>query len=338
MGFLRSAYVFAALLVGGCSSGLSVVKKLPPGPPAITTVFVYPVQLTGVDAPSWRQNELAQRALDVALRHESERFAFYGPTEFQVSRPSDDGAWVTSSALPLLVASGSRPEQGVVLRLVVERRRTHATNEAADAKGRRKGAALEEETTWLARAEVLHPSTSQVLIEVSGQVHVDPFADPEPDDDFDEATPMTRLLEKLTRRALKELRPLAADRASVPMPDLRLALTPASLVGFRADDPSGLIAVARLDAAQAELFLQNRARMLTPSLSDAQVQKLAHERTGMLVIGSAGTPFLSPGDFVETIDGKPAQPQALHRARWTEGGVTIRVRRPDGQAFDLPFP
>jgi hypothetical protein len=214
----------------------------------------------------------------------------------------------------------------------------HATNEAADLKGKHKGGAMDEDTTWVARAEVVHPTTAQVLIEVSGQAHVDPFRDPEPDDDFDDASTMTHLVEKLTRRALKELRPLAADRTPAPMPDLRLALTPASLVGFRADDPSGLLAVARLDAAQAELFLQNRTRMLTPTISDAQAQKLAHERTGMLVIGSAGTPILSPGDFVETVDGKPAQPQALHRARWTTGGVTIRVRRPDGQALDLPFP
>lgn len=328
--------VFAAL--AGCSSGVKVVVQ--PSPPALrlTSAFVYPVQLAGTDTSKTQAQDLTQRLIDAALASEGERFAFFGPTEFTIMRAEDDGAWVASTALPVLLASGSKAEQGVVLRAFAERRVTSGTTEAADTKGRRKGAAATEDVNWVCRVEILHPSSRLILVETSGAVTIDPFAEPTPELEFDPAAPMTHLLEKLTVRALRELRSQVAEREPSRVPTLSLAMSPAVFVGLQGDDGAALTNLARMDAVQAELFLQARARYLTPTLTESEAVKLAHEKPGLLVREApTGAPFKA-GDFLEAVDNKPALPQALSRSRFMLGGVTVRVRHADGSTNELPFP
>ena len=118
---MRVLLLSLALGALGCS-GLNRVVKPPPQPLELTTVFVYPVTLNGMERNAPRVFELSQRALDRAVTEGGEKLAFYGPLEFKVMKPEVDNAWVATDAIPVLVRSGSRPDQGAALRITVERR------------------------------------------------------------------------------------------------------------------------------------------------------------------------------------------------------------------------
>jgi hypothetical protein len=47
---------------------------------------------------------------------------------------------------------------------------------------------------------------------------------------------------------------------------------------------------------------------------------------------------LSVGDVISTVDGRPALPQTLERARFTRGTVTLRVHRDHGDWVELAYP
>ncbi len=337
---LRAWLVMAMMLAAltGCSGGLKVVTQTPSAPPAATAIFVYPVRLPGSTEPESRSQELAQRLISTGLSLYGDRVAFFGPTEFSVMKPELDAAWVGSTALPLLLATGAKAEQGLVLRAVAERRVTSGTQETSDKQGKARARGATEDVTWVCRVEVLHPSSSLVLVEASGEVAIDPFAEPGPEADFDPAPPLTHLLERLTEKALQAARGHLADREGAPLPQVELALSPASLVGFRADDPGAMAGLLKLDAMDAELAQQARARFLTPTVPEKLLARLGKERPGLLVVSAPEGAVLKAGDFVEAVDGHPALPQSIVRARFQLGGASVRVRHQDGSTHELPFP
>jgi len=320
--------VAAVVLLAGCS-GLSRVVKAPPQPLQLTTVFVYPVALTGLEKSPSRVFELTQRSLDRAVKDAGDRLAFYGPTEFKVMKPEVDNAWVASDAIPVLVKSGSRPDQGAVLRVTVERRVASSSTQAESLKGQARGGSSNEETTWLVRAEVLHPSSSTTLIEVSGQVTVDPFAVPPLEAEWDPAPQLTVLVDSIVSAAARHAADQAATRSVGAPSPIVVSATPASMQWLGGVDDNA-------DALQREIAQQNRARLLAPSATELQAAALAKGLPGTAVLVGDGK--LQAGDVVLTVDQQPALPHVLARVRFKGAPAELEVKHATGATEQLIWP
>ncbi len=326
---MRLALLFSVVLVG-CASGITRTLKPPTDPLTLAAVVITPVRLTGTEAPGWRRFELAQRQVDVALREVGERLAIFGPAEVHVSRWDEPG-WLGNTALPVIARAAIPVEQAVLIRSTAEQRQASSMQEREDGKGLKKGGVASQETTWLLTVELLHPSSRQVLAEFAAQVTIDPFAEPTGEEDFDPAPPMTRLLEAMTREALGVARRWALDRPRVRDSGLTLALSPA----ITAAQPDA--AAAQPDALQAEIWMQARARFLSPWLTEDQAAKLARTVPSLSVVAAPGDASVKPGDLILSVDGQPPLPEVLARKRLTGVPVEVRVGR-GGNERDAVIP
>lgn len=314
------------LAAAGCSTGINKTIRPPDKPITVSAVLISPVRLTGILAPGWRSFELAQRQIDVGLRESGERLAFFGPSEVRVTRWDEPG-WLGNTGLPLLAKEAVPVDQAVLLRTTVEQRIGSSIQEREDSQGLAKGGVATQETLWLVTLELIHPSSRLVIAELSGRVEIDPFAAPTGEEEFDPAPPMTRLLESLTREALHIARRWESDRPSVRDLGLTLALSPA----ITAAQPDA--AAAQTDALQAEVWMQARARFLSPWLTEAQAAKLARIVPSLFVLAAPGDATVQPGDLILSIDGQPALPEVLARKRLAGVPVEVRVGR-DGNERD----
>lgn len=314
----------------GCSAGITKTIRAPESPLRVGAVVITPVRITGTEAPGWRRFELAQRQVEVGLRDCGDRLAFFGPAEVQISRWEDLG-WLGNTAVPALTRAAVPVDQAVLIRTTVEQRLASTTQEREDAKGLRKGGVASQETTWLLTLELIHPASRQILAELSGKVVIDPFAEPTGEEEYDAAPPMTRLLEALTREALLIARRWQLERPAARDSGLTLALSPA----ITAAQPDA--AAAQPDALQAEIWMQARARFLSPWLTDDQAAKLARTVPSMLVVAAPGGASVQPGDLILSIDGQPALPEVLARKRLTGVPVEVRVGR-GGNERDAVIP
>ena len=292
--------------------------------------MITPVRITGTVGPGWRRFELAQRQVEIGLRDCGDRLAFFGPAEVQVSRWEEPG-WLGNSAVPLLAHAAVPVDQAVLIRSTVEQRVASSTQEREDEKGRAKGGVASQEVTWLITVELIHPSSRLIHAELSAQVMIDPFAQPTGEEEFDDAAPMTHLLEKLTREALHIARDWQIERPPVADTGLTLALSPA----ITAAHPDA--ALAQTDALQAEIWMQARARFLSPWLTDDQAAKLARTVQSLLVVAAPGGGSVQPGDLILNIDGQPPLPEVLARKRLTGVPVQVRIGR-DGNERDAVIP
>lgn len=332
-----SRLLVALLGLAGCAGGLRTTVRSPSAPLELTTIFIYPTRLLGMTEPGWRQFELSERTIRTTVRIAGERLAFFGPSEFRVMQFENDHAWVSSTALPLLAAQGQRPEQGAVIRATVERRVMSAVQEAHNAKGQ-SGATSSELTTFIARAELVHPSSAQVLYEVEAEVTVDPFAEPCPEAEYDPAPALTALLERVVSEAAEHAfkhafkRPISAD------PGLIVATTPKTAFSLRIDSASTAEAVKKPDGLEAEVLLENIARVLSPWLTGKALESVVASVPGVAVVGAPPGSRLKPGDVVESVDGAPALPHVLARARFKGAPMELEVRHRDGSSANVVFP
>lgn len=313
--------LWLTLLLVSCAGGIERHLHTPKEPLTFSAVVVYPPQLSGEEAPAWRTYELGERLVATAVDGAGQRVAFFGPTEVRVLRWSDDAAWVASDAVPLLIRSGIRPDQALVLRTTAEKRVASQHHEAQDARGRRRASVATEEVTWVARVELLHPSSGQLVAEVAGQVTVDPFAPLTGEEEFDAAPTMTHLLERLLLEGLSLVRPFEAGHPPAPPLKVAFAQTPAGTAAL--PDPT----VAALDALGAQLWVENRARFLTPALPERVLGAVARARPGLWVLDAPTDGSLQPGDVVIEIDGAPPLRQVLARKRLTVTPVPVRIQR-----------
>lgn len=313
-----------------CSSGITKVIRPPQGPLTVSAVVIPPVRIVGTDAAGWRRFELAQRLVQGGLREAGDRLAFFGPSEVQITRWEEPG-WLGNTAVPLLARAAVPVDQAVMIRGTVEHRQASTMQEREDSRGRARGGSANQETTWVATVELLHPSSRLVLGEFSGTVIIDPFAEPTGEEEFDPAPAMTRLLERLGKEALTVARKWELDRAAAKDSGLTLALTPA----ITAAQPDA--AAAQPDALQAEIWMQARARFLSPWLTDGQAAKLARTAKGLSVIAAPGDASVQPGDLILSIDEQPPLPEVLARKRLTGVPVQVRVGR-GGNERDAVIP
>lgn len=329
--------LYGALLLLGCASGFKETIHLPKEPTELTTVIVYPFGFRWPE-PSYRSFELSQRLIDSAESEYGDRLTFFGPTEFKVLRDGDNSGWVSTTALTLITSNNEKAERAVMLRAWAERRVTTSSSETFDKRGKAKGGNSNEETLYIGHVEIVHPSSREVLVELSGDAKSDPFAEPTPDDEFDPAHTLTELMARLTQRALKTVASLSPPREVKPDPKVKLALTPTSSLAFKEEGrQSGSEEMASLDPVAAELFVDNRARMLAPQLTDAQLTKVVKAPVGLFVTSAPPESKLHEGDVIVGIDGGPPLPQHFYRLRFNTVPAQLLVQRA-GQQTEIVFP
>jgi hypothetical protein len=336
LGAVLGAVLVLALAGSACGSAYKVQREVPAELSA-SAVMVYPFLFRWPE-PAFRSFELSQRLLDVALHESGERAFFFGPSEFKVYRPEDDNAWAASNAVTLLAPYSVRPEQALVLRASAERRTQSAQGELLDAKGRAVGQSTVEETTYLGHVEVLHPSTHQRVLELSGELKVDPFAE-RTDDGADPTPELTGLMENLTREALRALKDhLHAPREPSPAP-ARVALVPWQAFEYAEEGrPAHLGALASMDPLDAEVLRQQRLRFANPALETAVLDRMLRLPAGLYVLSAPEGGKLAPGDVILQLEGQPALPQGLARARLAPSPLPAQVRRGSGENSRILLP
>ncbi|MFP2909069.1 hypothetical protein ACLESD_29315, partial [Pyxidicoccus sp. 3LFB2] len=263
----RMALGLVALVALACRGPSLQVKHDVPADLGVAAVVVYPVGLRW-EAPAWRAVELSQRLVDVALAEAGTEALFFGPTEVRVYRPDEDDAWAASNAVAVLAPYGVRPEGAVVLRPRAERRIQSGQRELVDSRERTVGQSVNEAVVYLATVEVLHPASRQVVLEVSGEAPADPFAEVS-DDGADPTPELTRLLEALTREALKGLSgTLKPPRVPSPPVATAVAWLPWETLELGPE-------LAGKDVLDAEVLRRQRLGFANPGLAPALLDTLA---------------------------------------------------------------
>jgi hypothetical protein len=319
------AVLLLVLAASACrSSAIQTREELPSGLSA-SAVMVYPFLFRWPE-PAWRSFELSQRLIDVALVEAGERTLFFGPSEFTVYRPDEDNAWAASNAVTRLAAYSVRPEEALVLRAWAERRTQSGQGELLDSQGRTVGQTTVEEISYVGHVEILHPSSHQRVLDVWGEARSDPFAE-RTDDGADPAPELTQLMENLTREALRKLEEhLRPPREPSPAP-AAVALVPWRAFEYSDEvRPAHLGALALMDPLDAELFRQQRLRFANPALETPLLDRMMRLPAGLYVLSAPEGGKLAPGDVILQLEGEPALPQVLARARLAPTPVQAQVR------------
>ncbi|MBX5484723.1 MAG: hypothetical protein IRZ16_23110 [Myxococcaceae bacterium] len=341
--FLRAVGAIAAMAtVAGCATASSSGPASPELAAArkakISVIAVYPFGFRW-DEPAYRSFELSGRLIQLVLDRSKHQVHVFGPGEFGLFRPDDDNVYAASTLATLLGGIGKTPGEVVVLRPWAERRTESSSRTLVDAHGKAVGHQRSEEVTYVGHVEVIHAATRQRLVELTREVVADPFAIR--DDDGADPTPeLTALMEALTDEALSALEPqlvLAGTFARVP--GLSLDVTPELAFAYSEPGRPALDAtLVKMDPLDRELFVTARARFLNPQLRPDDAAKLASRPGGLHVhVPAPGAP-LHPGDVITQVNGGPAYPQALVRARLLPGPDTLKVRRASGdyEVVELP--
>ncbi len=335
--FPLGAVLLLAVAASSCRSTAYQIRDELPSDLSASAVMVYPFVFRWSE-PAWRSFELSQRLIDVALVEAGDKSLFFGPSEFTVYRADEDNAWAASNAVTLLAAYSVRPEQALVLRGWAERRIQSAQGELLDSQGRTVGQSTVEETSYLGHVEIIHPSSRQRVLDVWGEARADPFAE-RTDDGADPAPELTRLMEGLTREALRRLEEhLHAPREPSPAP-ATVALVPWRAFEYSDEGrPAHLGAVALMDPLDAEIFRQQRLRFANPALETAVLDRMIRMPAGLYVLSAPERGKLAAGDVILQLDGQPALPQVLARARLGPTPVQAHVRHASGGASQILLP
>jgi hypothetical protein len=338
-GGIRFWGIGVLLLLSACAGRQKL--KAPEGF-AVAAAVVYPFGFKW-EAPGYRAFEVSQRLIDVALAENGDRIAYFGPSEFKVISFDENQGWVASTALPLLTRNQIKPEQAVILRPWAEKRVNSSSNEAQDKAGVTRGASATQLTQYFAHVEIVHPSTGQVMADLSTEFSVDPFeaaaraakqeidADPDPE--------LTEALEGLMRDAASALNRYAVPHERPKELPYTLAITPAEAMRYAV----GTEMEARLenttrDAADSAVFLQSRAMFANPRLPAEIAAKLVKLPPGIYVVAAPPGGPLAAGDLILGVEGKTALPQVLARSRLSGTPPQLKVRRGSGGEEDVYLP
>ncbi|WNZ59604.1 hypothetical protein QEG98_26610 [Myxococcus sp. MxC21-1] len=331
-----------AILAAACRSTPFQVRGAVPESLGASAVVVQPFDFQWAE-PDWRAVELSQRLVNVALAQTGDAALFFGPTELQVARPGEDGGHgLTRAVVAALASYGVRPDGLMVLRPSAEKRIQSGERELIDTEGYSVGQSATEVVMYVGRVEVLHPATHEVVMEVFGEATVNPYADIL-DEDADPAPALTSLMEELTREALRGLSShLKPPRAPSPALATSLAWAPWDVLDTAAwmpKDMTDLEAPLRTEAGQDPRSLRmQRLRFANPHADAALLETLARRPGGLYVRAAPEGAKLSTGDLVLTLDGRPALPQTLARARLALVPVEARVQQPSGRIVPLVLP
>lgn len=334
--------LMVAILAAACRSTPFQVRGAVPESLGASAVVVQPFGFQWAE-PDWRAVELSQRLVNVALAQTGDAALFFGPTELQVARPGEDGGnGLTRAVVAALASYGVRPDGLMVLRPSAEKRMQSGERELIDTEGYTVGQSATEVVMYVGRVEVLHPATHEVVLEVFGEATVNPYADIL-DEGADPAPELTSLMEELTREALRGLSShLKPRRAPSPALATSLAWAPWDVLDMAAwmpKDITDLESPLRAEAGQDPQSLRmQRLRFANPDADAALLETLARRPGGLYVRAAPEGAKLSAGDLVLTLDGRPALPQTLARARLALVPVEARVQQPSGRIVPLVLP
>ncbi|WP_228564840.1 hypothetical protein [Myxococcus sp. AB036A] len=338
----RLMLLMVAILAAACRSTPFQVRGAVPESLGASAVVVQPFDFQWAE-PDWRAVELSQRLVNVALAQTGDAALFFGPTELQVARPGEDSdKGLTRAVVATLASYGVRPDGLMVLRPSAEKRTQSGERELIDTEGYTVGQSATEVVMYVGRVEVLHPATHEVVLEVFGEATVNPYADIL-DEGADPAPALTSLMEELTREALRGLSShLKPPRAPSPALATSLAWAPWDVLDMAAwmpKDMTDLEAPLRTEAGQDPRSLRmQRLRFANPDADAALLETLARRPGGLYVRAAPEGAKLSAGDLVLTLDGRPALPQTLARARLALVPVEARVQQPSGRIVPLVLP
>lgn len=323
------ALLAAAGCACACSSGTVNVR---PGPPLnVQAVAFYPANFR-YDEPAYRSYEVSQALALEAVA--TGRYAVFGPGEFKLVRNSSDNPFVGSDLALQLADRGLSAVAALVFKPTLERRAQSAVKQLYDEQGRPKGSARVEEATIVARLEVFHSASREIVAETSGKVDVDPLSPRDASDPLPEAT---ALLRRMTNDVLDALAARAPGRKVERAPGFEFLWNPKAGLDFALEGKPALSeALVRLDALEQDVALEARLRFFHPKVAEALLARLGRLPAGLYVtdVSESAVPSgLQVGDLVLDVNGEQASPQSLQRAlRAALPGqpIALKVKRSSG--------
>ena len=331
--------LLASVLVA-CASQPFKVELKPGKPLEAQAVAVFPFQFRW-EQPAWRSYELSQLLTLQAM--ETGRYAVFGPGEFRLVHGQAANPFVGSDLVLSLADRGLSPTAALVFRAGAEKRSTSAVKQVFDPQGKPKGHGRIEEAMVVARIEVFHSASREIVAVATGHADLDPFRTSDPSDPLPELTGLLQALmaEVLTR--LEERAPgLLVERA----PGFEYLWNPKAAFEFSLEGKPALSeTLEKADALDRELLVGARLRFFHPEAEAGAMKALERLPAGLYVteVGEAARAAgLRSGDLVVGVEREPALPQALQRAlrRAAPGtSLALQVRRETGiVTVALPVP
>jgi hypothetical protein len=183
----------------GCGGPKIAVKRSGEGKLHATAIAVYPYGFRWQEPP-FRSME---KAMDAVLFLSGERRPLvFGPTEFRCLRPDDDNVQAATDLVQVMAANGIDPRGFLAFRGWAEKRIASGSQVVEGSGGKAVGRRVIQEITYVAHLDVLDGGSNQVILELSGQVENDPFAEKL---DYDGAPELTTLHRKLVKAAWEEV-------------------------------------------------------------------------------------------------------------------------------------
>jgi hypothetical protein len=293
----------------GCSS--APVRRTEPVPDLRVSALVVE-QLRASGGVS--DDEVLALSARVGLRMVSAasgRALVWGPTEVHPLHP-ERADWTATDALGSIKAAGVKPPEALLVRARLDRTSSEGRQEVA---GRRGGAGVGSSAEWIdrVRIELIHPSSGRIVVESNAEVRVDPFRT-----DGEGPGP---LLDRVVEDAVAGLE---GKWASPPRP----AVDAWRLLG---PTPGAL-------GLEGEVRRLAQLRMANPGLGEDEAARLMRRPPGVFIRAAEITTRLHPGDVVTTIDGAPATPEGLDRARQGTRDVRLEVEPATGAARRVRWP
>ena len=241
----------------------------------------------------------------------SGRALVWGPGEIHPLHPERTD-WTATDALGSIKASGISPTEVLLVRTRLDRTSAEGRQEVA---GRGGGAGVGSSAEWIdrVRIELVHPSSGHIVVESSSEVRVDPFRT-----DGDGPGP---LLDKVLDDALAGLEG-KWGRAPRPAMDAWRLLGPT---------PGAL-------GLDGEVRRLAQLRMANPGLGEDEAARLMRRPPGVFIRAAEITTRLHAGDVVTAIDGSPASPESLDRARQGTRDVRLEVEPEAGAVRRVRWP
>ena len=246
-----------------------------------------------------------------AVSAASGRALVWGPTEIHPLHP-ERSDWTATDALGSIRSAGVAPTEVLLVRARLDRTSAEGRQEVAG-RGGGAGVGASAEGIDRVRVELIHPSSGSIVVESSADARVDPFRT-----DGDGPGP---LLDRVLDDAVAGLE---GKWAHPPRP----AVDAWRLLG-PTPGATGL---------EGEVRRLSQLRMANPGLGEDEAARLMRRPPGVFVRMAEITTRLHAGDVVTAIDGTPATPESLDRARQGTRDVRLEVEPASGAVRRVRWP
>jgi hypothetical protein len=191
--------VLAVLCASACSS-LQVETTVRDGRPlGVEAVAVFPFSFRWSE-PAYRSFELSQEVVTRLMT--SERFAVFGPGEFQIYRSSEENLNASTNLGSILASRHLRPTDVLAVKPWAEKQVQSDVKQLYDMAGHAIGQQRNELVTVVLHLDVGHGDVKGDVAEFTTKIDLDPFAEREDSDPMPE---VTRALRDLADRVPREL-------------------------------------------------------------------------------------------------------------------------------------